>query len=96
MTENKKENLFVLTALQGGLLDGGPFFGPKIRLIRQPKGPNCPLCGGWGVVGIKKDGTQKVKNPAPVPKIWTHWDTVKKCLFDGLWNCLFERVFVFS
>ena len=42
MTENQKENLFVVTALQGGLLDGGPFFGPKIRLIRQPKGPNWP------------------------------------------------------
>ena len=38
MTENQKENLFVVTALQGGLLDGGPFFGPKIRLIWQPKG----------------------------------------------------------
>ena len=75
---------------------GGPFLVQKSDKFDSLKAQIGPLCGGWGVVGIKKDGTQKVKNPAPVPKIWTHWDTVKKCLFDGLWNCLFERVFVFS
>ena len=67
MTENQKENLFVVTALQGGLLDGGPFFGPKIRLIRQPKGPNWPTVRGVGSGGYKKRWDPKSKKPGPGP-----------------------------